>query len=131
MRLVWPDAFVEEANLSQNVFVLRKALGERPKENRYIATIPGRGYCFVANVADVEEGERGVSDQGRARARGEGRDLDEELGNAKRLPPLQLGRLLNYAFGTAGMILAVAALGVTFGVVRLPWLAIFQRGNLE
>lgn len=50
MKAVWPDAFVEEANLSQNVFVLRKTLGERPKENRYIATIPGRGYSFVAVV---------------------------------------------------------------------------------
>ena len=50
MKAVWPDAFVEEANLSQNVFVLRKTLGERPKENRYIATIPGRGYSFVATV---------------------------------------------------------------------------------
>ncbi len=49
MKAVWPDAFVEEANLSQNVFVLRKALGERAKENRYIATIPGRGYSFVAS----------------------------------------------------------------------------------
>lgn len=50
MKAVWPDAFVEEANLSQNVFVLRKTLGERPKENRYIATIPGRGYSFVAVI---------------------------------------------------------------------------------
>ena len=50
MKAVWPDAFVEEANLSQNVFVLRKALGERPKENRYVATIPGGGYSFVATV---------------------------------------------------------------------------------
>jgi DNA-binding winged helix-turn-helix (wHTH) protein/Tfp pilus assembly protein PilF len=50
MKAVWPDAFVEEANLSQNVFVLRKALGEHPKENRYIATMPGRGYSFVASL---------------------------------------------------------------------------------
>lgn len=56
MKAVWPDAFVEEANLSQNVFVLRKALGERPKENRYIATIPGRGYSFVAAVEKPSEG---------------------------------------------------------------------------
>lgn len=49
MRAVWGDAFVEESNLSQSIFVLRKALGERASENRYIATIPGRGYTFVAN----------------------------------------------------------------------------------
>jgi DNA-binding winged helix-turn-helix (wHTH) protein/Tfp pilus assembly protein PilF len=56
MKAVWPDAFVEEANPSQNVFVLRKALGERPKENRYIATVPGRGYSFVASVDKPSEG---------------------------------------------------------------------------
>src|SRR5215469_6106301 len=55
MRSVWPDAFVEESNLTQNMFVLRKALGEGPKENRYIATIPGRGYCFVATLDEPQE----------------------------------------------------------------------------
>ena len=51
---VWPNTFVEEANLSQNVFLLRKALGERAQENRYIATVPGRGYRFVASVNQVD-----------------------------------------------------------------------------
>jgi DNA-binding winged helix-turn-helix (wHTH) protein len=41
MRLVWPDSFVEEANLSRNVFMLRKALGESPQDHRYIVTVPG------------------------------------------------------------------------------------------
>ncbi len=45
---VWPDSTVEEGNLSQNVFLLRKALGETSKENRYILTVPGRGYQFAA-----------------------------------------------------------------------------------
>jgi DNA-binding winged helix-turn-helix (wHTH) protein/Tfp pilus assembly protein PilF len=52
MKAVWPDAFVEEANLSQNIFVLRKTLGERAQENRFIATIPGRGYSFVATLEE-------------------------------------------------------------------------------
>jgi eukaryotic-like serine/threonine-protein kinase len=45
---VWPDSIVEEGNLSQNVFLLRKALGETSKANRYILTVPGRGYQFAA-----------------------------------------------------------------------------------
>jgi TolB-like protein/DNA-binding winged helix-turn-helix (wHTH) protein len=53
MRAVWPDTVVEEANLTQNVFVIRKALGEAPGEQRYIATIARRGYRFVADVRDV------------------------------------------------------------------------------
>lgn len=56
MQAVWGDAFVEESNLSQSIFVLRKALGERASENRYIATIPGRGYTFVASAKEVSEG---------------------------------------------------------------------------
>jgi DNA-binding winged helix-turn-helix (wHTH) protein/tetratricopeptide (TPR) repeat protein len=55
MQSVWPDAFVEESNLTQNIFVLRKVLGEGPKENQYIATIPGRGYCFVATLDEHQE----------------------------------------------------------------------------
>jgi len=50
MRLVWPDTVVEESNLSQNVFTLRRVLGEQPHEHLYIATIPRRGYQFVAEV---------------------------------------------------------------------------------
>ncbi|MFL6427544.1 MAG: winged helix-turn-helix domain-containing protein, partial [Acidobacteriaceae bacterium] len=50
MCAVWPDTSVEENNLTQNISALRRALGENPGENRYIATIPGKGYCFTAEV---------------------------------------------------------------------------------
>lgn len=43
MRSVWPDTFVEEANLSRNIFMLRKALGDN-SDDRYIVTVPGIGY---------------------------------------------------------------------------------------
>jgi DNA-binding winged helix-turn-helix (wHTH) protein/TolB-like protein/Flp pilus assembly protein TadD len=52
MNAIWPDSFVEEANLTQNVSILRKVLGERAGEHRYIVTIPGRGYRFVAAVRE-------------------------------------------------------------------------------
>ena len=57
MRRVWPDSFVEEANLSHSVHTLRKALGEGKDENQYIQTVPRRGYRFVARVSEVR-GER-------------------------------------------------------------------------
>ena len=44
LTAVWPDAFVEESNLTQNVFLLRKALGA----DSPILTVPGRGYQFTA-----------------------------------------------------------------------------------
>jgi DNA-binding winged helix-turn-helix (wHTH) protein/Flp pilus assembly protein TadD len=51
---VWPDTFVEESNLAQNIFLLRKALGEEKNEHRYIVTIPGVGYRFVAPVREYD-----------------------------------------------------------------------------
>lgn len=56
MKTLWPDSFVEEVNLAQNVSALRKVLGESPGENLYIATIPGKGYRFVAQVREVGGG---------------------------------------------------------------------------
>jgi len=47
---VWPDAFVDENNLPRNISSLRKALGEGPAEHKYIVTLPGQGYRFVAEV---------------------------------------------------------------------------------
>ncbi len=51
---VWPDTFVEEANLSVNIAVLRKALGKHGDNQQYIETISKRGYRFAANVERVE-----------------------------------------------------------------------------
>ncbi|MEA1652648.1 transcriptional regulator [Nitrospirillum sp. BR 11164] len=47
---VWPDTYVDDANLRVNIAALRKALGEGRDGARYIANVPGRGYCFVAPV---------------------------------------------------------------------------------
>jgi len=52
LKTVWPESFVEEGNLSQHVFALRKALGDRAA---YIVTVPGRGYQFTQAVQDVAE----------------------------------------------------------------------------
>jgi len=57
MKAVWPDTFVEEANLSRNIFMLRKALGETAQDHRYIVTVPGRGYRFAESVRLVPEQE--------------------------------------------------------------------------
>jgi DNA-binding winged helix-turn-helix (wHTH) protein len=50
MKAIWPDTAVEENNLSQNISALRRVLGGKRNENRYIVTVPGRGYRFVAEV---------------------------------------------------------------------------------
>lgn len=53
MKLVWPDAIVEEANLANNISILRKTLSENGE--RFIETVPKRGYRFVAAVKKVKE----------------------------------------------------------------------------
>jgi DNA-binding winged helix-turn-helix (wHTH) protein/TolB-like protein/Tfp pilus assembly protein PilF len=55
MNRVWPDTFVEEGNLTFNISLLRKALGENPESHPYIETIPRRGYRFVAPVREVND----------------------------------------------------------------------------
>jgi Tol biopolymer transport system component/DNA-binding winged helix-turn-helix (wHTH) protein len=57
MNRVWPDSFVEEANLTQNIFLLRKALGEDLSGNHCVETVPRRGYRFVAPIRVVEESD--------------------------------------------------------------------------
>src|SRR5215470_10410063 len=55
---IWQDSFVEEGNLNSTVSRLRKILGEKPDEKRFIETIPRVGYRFIAEVEQVTEGER-------------------------------------------------------------------------
>ena len=50
---VWPESFVEEASLTVTISTLRKILGERGRGDRYIETVPKRGYRFVAPVRSV------------------------------------------------------------------------------
>ena len=51
---VWPDTFVEEGNLRVHMAALRRALGDGQAGNRYVVTVPGRGYRFVAPVSVLE-----------------------------------------------------------------------------
>jgi TolB-like protein/DNA-binding winged helix-turn-helix (wHTH) protein/Tfp pilus assembly protein PilF len=55
LKQLWPDAFVEEASLAQNISVLRKVLGDDGNGNKFIETIPKRGYRFVAEVKDLTD----------------------------------------------------------------------------
>ena len=55
IRMLWPDSVVEEGNLTNNIFLLRKALGEEPQ---YIETVPKKGYRFVGAVRRLPTPER-------------------------------------------------------------------------
>lgn len=58
MKRIWPDSFVEDGNLTYNISVLRRALGEKANEHHYIVTVPGRGYRFVARLSEVRDADR-------------------------------------------------------------------------
>jgi DNA-binding winged helix-turn-helix (wHTH) protein/TolB-like protein/Flp pilus assembly protein TadD len=63
MRAVWPDTFVEEANLSVNISALRRALGEGREGKQYIETVPRRGYRFNAQVEELRCGRDGLGER--------------------------------------------------------------------
>ena len=57
LKRVWPNSFVEEGTLAQNIFTLRKALGGNTRSGeKYITTIPTRGYRFTAFVTEPQDG---------------------------------------------------------------------------
>src|SRR3989441_4034331 len=55
MEEVWPNEFVEEGNLAQNIFMLRKALGESVDGRKYIETVPRRGYRLLQEVTQSDD----------------------------------------------------------------------------
>src|SRR6266700_4122780 len=68
MKELWPDTFVEESNLTYNISQLRKALGEGAGD-RYIETIPRRGYRFMAPVREEDEETAAVIVEERSQSR--------------------------------------------------------------
>jgi TolB-like protein/DNA-binding winged helix-turn-helix (wHTH) protein/Tfp pilus assembly protein PilF len=83
---VWPGTAVEENNLNQNITALRKSLGDSRQESQYIATIPGIGYRFVAEVRRVEEEDLAQRRKG----------AKEEVAK-EALNPVRASRVFRYA----------------------------------
>jgi len=65
---IWADAFVEESTIAQNVFTLRKALGQNHTENQFIETVPKHGYRFIADVKAVDGATNGTPENGQPHA---------------------------------------------------------------
>src|ERR1043166_4405516 len=87
MEQVWPDSFVEENNLAQNISILRKALGDGgPK---IIETVPKRGYRFMAEVSEKrdDDAERVLHEHTRTRVIIEKETTDDDPADAAKLLP--------------------------------------------
>lgn len=95
LKLLWPDTVVEEGNLTVNISALRKALGESPNERRYIMTVPGRGYRFIAPVREVADESSELIIARRTRARvvieTEENETDDSIRSIAVLPFKALG----------------------------------------
>src|SRR5262245_39372778 len=76
MEKVWPDTIVEESNLTQNIYTLRKALGQTPDGEGYIVTVPRRGYRFAVSVRELAEEEKPQSEPASMKLDGK---LDRDL----------------------------------------------------
>jgi len=87
LKAVWPDSFVEEGNLTRNISTLRAALGENSDDHRYIETVPKRGYRFVANVKEFQNGGSEFQVSGSTITSEEAEDLKTEEGNETILEP--------------------------------------------
>ena len=107
MKAVWPDSFVEESNLTQTVFMLRKALGEI-RDQPYVLTVPGRGYRFVANIIKPQATDGSAAPSSRA-------TLTQNLKAGKTAYDGWLQRFGGFSrravlFGTLAVLVAVVAL---------------------
>lgn len=89
MNAVWPNTFVEEANLNKNISMLRQALGENQSAHEYIETVPKLGYRFIAAVKELESGTTELLVQRHTRSRivAEEEEEEEETDAWSRQPP--------------------------------------------
>jgi Tol biopolymer transport system component/DNA-binding winged helix-turn-helix (wHTH) protein len=96
MDRVWNGSFVEEGNLAKNISLLRKALGDTGRQHRYIATVSGRGYRFIAGVVRPGDGPEEV--------------LRPQEAPSPAHPPS--ARRTAYLAGAAAFAIAAAGLGL-------------------
>jgi TolB-like protein/DNA-binding winged helix-turn-helix (wHTH) protein/Tfp pilus assembly protein PilF len=127
MKAVWADSFVEESNLTQVVFVLRKALGETA-DRRYILTVQGKGYRFAADVKVVSgNGEGQLSVVSSPLSVGAGAGASEAIQPEANYPDQYLGHPLRRSSDRSASrrrwlyfagALAILLLGVAAGTLR-------------
>jgi TolB-like protein/DNA-binding winged helix-turn-helix (wHTH) protein len=134
LKEVWPDTFVEEVNLAVNISILRKTLGENPQDGRFISTVPGHGYRFVAEVREIPSATRsrsGESGDSLAEAPAGSRLLERE-----GVAPVQrnsdgLGRPTTAALPAEKLprVAAFLALAILLAAAGYLWFLESRRGN--
>jgi DNA-binding winged helix-turn-helix (wHTH) protein/TolB-like protein/Flp pilus assembly protein TadD len=135
---VWPDQIVEESNLAVHVSAIRKALGEKKDNSRYIVTVPGHGYRFTGNLSLHEEEEEVVIERhsiSRLSVESENAAGENEANLIKNIPAQNGGYLTTRDGAGASMrpgalgwrTLLLAGLGVI--VISLGLLFVLKRSR--
>jgi DNA-binding winged helix-turn-helix (wHTH) protein/TolB-like protein/Flp pilus assembly protein TadD len=118
---IWPETSVDEHNLNQSIAVLRKVLDDNPRQPDYIATLPGRGYSFIAEVRRSEDQHaRNGNHRAEVPANGNAGPVELPIGlasppissavdNVESLPAIAPGIILSrWLYAAAGLILITA-----------------------
>src|SRR5215216_5211168 len=128
IKRVWPDSFVEGGNLTVNISMLRKALGETPNQHHYIVTVPGRGYRFVADVHEILGQGSDVIVEEHTRARvvieheeRESTEQENELAEIARPAPASISAVTLSRLRVQWKLLALAVLLVCLATVGFIW----------
>ena len=119
MKAVWPGVVVEENNLNQNITALRKSLGDSRQESNYIATIPGLGYRFVADVTRVDVPTESETESSPRPAQTESIPTPVVTSERVSLPAIQPA--LNRRITLFHLVLAILALLAVAAVVFALW----------
>jgi TolB-like protein/DNA-binding winged helix-turn-helix (wHTH) protein/predicted Zn-dependent protease len=121
MKAVWPDSFVEESNLTQTIFMVRKALDET-SDRRYILTVQGQGYRFLVPVTEAEKNASEV-------------EAPVAVPDARSVPEIQLdsrGRgAWDWRAVVVSAVIASAAVALVLIVVYVIWPWRSRRGPAE
>jgi DNA-binding winged helix-turn-helix (wHTH) protein/TolB-like protein/Tfp pilus assembly protein PilF len=144
MQQLWPDAFVEESSLTQNISLLRRALAENDGQQQYIETIPKRGYRFVAPIRVIltDRASVGPNNQNDVDAFANS-GVEERKATQIVIHAQQVVSEANYPDSTCApqlrlskpsklrQSLVVVALGVLVGVAAYVYSAYWQRSRAE
>src|SRR5215471_14328599 len=125
MEAIWANAFVEEGNLSQNIYTLRRALGVDEQGRQFIETVPRRGYRFAVPVRLLEEAPKNGANDSRAFAATQAAPLPPSATSKKEIRPRSA--LRNALLACSGVLILSSLIGLSFGVYKF----IRPRGENE
>jgi DNA-binding winged helix-turn-helix (wHTH) protein/Tol biopolymer transport system component len=109
---VWENQFVEENNLTVHVAALRKILGEKKNENRFIVTVPGRGYKFIAELNEPIGGEIVIESHSLSKITIEESEETEESYQPKTISPASKKPASKTLVWLATGVLVLSLLGI-------------------